>query len=150
MNLLVEFLEYQFLILFFEFFWFFFFISNLLLFCYFIHFHCSLLFWFFIFFYFSSSSSAPSLLVYFPLLSSSPLLSVSTAITFSSLVSTAYYTLLDILSCSLLLFSNKFQNCGKLATVFLKLCFTSALQSHQSLFFSYVSGNKYLLLSYVQ
>ena len=84
---------------------------------------------FLVFSYFSflPPSSAPSLLIYFSFhfISLPPF--VFATLNFPALVSTAYHTLLNTLLSSPLLFFSQSQDCGKQATVFLKLHSTSGL-----------------------
>ena len=109
MNLLVKPLRNQFLGLFCGLSYFFLFISNFLFFYYLLYLYCPLLFQ--SFFLFSASS-----LLFF-----SFLLFISAILISSVLVSTAYYTPLNILSSLLLLFSSQFQDCGEQAIAFLRL-----------------------------
>ena len=94
-------------------------------------------------FFFPSSVFLLFLPVYFLLLPS-----VSAILTFPTLVFTASYILPDISSSLLPLFSSQSQDCDMQAIAFSKSCFTSASQSHQSLFFLYTLGNRCLLLLY--
>ena len=114
-------------------------IPNLPFFCHLFYLHYLFFFWFFLF-----------LFTFFPLFLSSLLSFVFATLILPALVFTAFHTLLDILSSLLLLFSNQFQNCSILAIAFLKLHSTSDLQSYQSLFYFYTTGNKYLSLLYIQ
>ena len=103
------------------------------------------LFFFGFFFFFLSSSffcSFSSLLISFSLPYSS-LLFVFTTPVFSTLVSTAFHTLLGIFSSLPLLFSSQFQDCSKQVIAFPKSHSTFGSQLYQSLFSSYVSGNIY-------
>jgi len=85
-----------------------------------------LFFLFLFFFFFFSFSFFCSYFSYFFLFFPFSLpLFVFAILTFSTLVSTAYYTSLNTLSFSLLLPSSQFQDCGKLAIIFSKLHSTS-------------------------
>ena len=131
MDLSMKPLKNQFLDLFFRYCCFFFLIPNLLFFCYFLYLYYS--FVFFSISLFSASSLLPS---------------ASAILVFSTLASTAFHTLLDISSSLSFLFSSYFQDHGKLTTVFPKSHSISAHQSHLSLFFFYVTSNKYSPLLY--
>ena len=65
---------------------------------------------------------------------------------FFVLTLTTFHTFLGTLSSLSLLFSSQSQDCGKQVIVFPKFYSTSIPQSHQSLFSSYTTGNKYSFL----
>ena len=124
MNLFVEHLRNQFFGLFFKFCGVPLIIPNLLFFCYLFYFYCFFCFCFSSFSFLPLSFALTSLtsFLFFPF--SLPLF-VFAILTFSTLVSTTYYTSLNTLSSSLLLPSSQFQDCGKLAIISPKLHSTS-------------------------
>ena len=119
MDLFVKSLKYKFIDFFFELCYFFLFITNLLFFYHLLYFHHSLLLWLFLIF------SLPFLLTSFFLF-----LFVFTTLVFSTLVSTAFHTLSDILLSLSLLFSSKSQRYSKQAIASLKLHSIFALLLH--------------------
>ena len=144
MNLLVETFLYQLLHFLSWFCYFFFLFPNFPFFCHLCYLHCPLLFWPFLLLIFFLLF----LFFLFMLLSFSPL--ASTILTSFTLVSTTFYTFLDISSFTPPLFSSQSHGYSMQVLVFLKLHSTSVSQSHLSSSSPYIPDNRYLLPLYIQ